>query len=162
MSNHPPQTLKQLTTTISGSLSKNSSSELIFNESKYQYQDALGKSGFKTELAYKDSTAPTTKTMISGKRKIIWFNPPCNQNVPTNIAKIFFKLVDKHFPRTHRLYKIFNRNTIKVSCSCMSNIQQSIKKQNNFIQNKKNKTTRSYNRRDKNGEQKTLFISVPH
>ena len=101
LSNHPPQILKQLTTTISDRLSRNSSSELIFNESKHQYEDALSKSGFKTELTYKDSIAPTTKKVISTKRKIIWFNPPYNQNVSTNIAKIFLKLVDKHFPHTH-------------------------------------------------------------
>ena len=88
--------------------------------------------------------------MISRRRKIIWFNPSYNQNVSTNIAKIFLKLVDKHFPRTHRLHKIFNRNTIKVSYSCMSNVQQLIKK-HNFIQNKKNKTALSCNCGDKNG-----------
>ena len=47
----------------------------------------------------------------------------------TIIAKIFLKLVDKHFPRTHRLHKIFNRNTIKVNYNCISNVQQLIKKQ---------------------------------
>ena len=61
LSNHPTQILKQLTTTISNTLSRNSSSELIFNESKHQYEDALSKSGFKSELTCKDSTAPTTK-----------------------------------------------------------------------------------------------------
>ena len=89
--------------------------------------------------------------MISRKRKIIWFNPLDNQNVSQNIAKIFFKLVNKDSPRTHRLHKIFNRNTIKVSYSCMSNVQQLIKKHNNFIQNKKSKTTLSCNCCDKNG-----------
>ena len=33
----------------------------------------------------------------------------------------------------------------------MNNVQQLIKKHSNFIQNKKNKTTLSCNRRDKNG-----------
>ena len=135
-SNHPLQMLKQLTTTFRDRLSRNSSSELIFNESKHQYEDALRKSGFKSKLPYRDSTAPTNKRMISRKRKIVWFNPLYNQNVSTNIAKIFLKLVDKLFPRTHRLHKIFNRNTIKVSYSCMSNVQQLIKKHNNFIQKK--------------------------
>ena len=69
----------------------------------------------------------------------------------TNTAKIFLKLVDKYFPRTHRLHKILNLNTIKVSYSYTSNVQQLIKKHSNFIQNKKNKTTLSCNRRDKNG-----------
>ena len=141
LSNHPPQILKQLNTTINDRLSRNSSSELIFNESKHQYENASRKSGFESKLTYIDSTAPTNKKMISRKRKITWFNPLYNQNVSTNIAKIFLKLVDKHFPRTHRLHKIFNRNTIKVSYSCMSNVQQLIQKLNNLIQNKKNKTT---------------------
>ena len=64
----------------------------------------------------------------------------------TNNAKIFLKLVDKHFLRIHRLHKIF----IKVNYSCMINEQQVIKKHNNFIQNQKNKATLSYNCRDKN------------
>ena len=80
-SNHPPLILKQLTITISVGLSRNPSSELIFNESKQQYEDALSRSDFKSELTYKDSTAPTNKKMMSKKRKIIWFSPPYNQNV---------------------------------------------------------------------------------
>ena len=162
LSNHPPKILKQLTTTISDKLLRNSLSELIFNESKHQYENALSKSGFKTELTYKDHcwprtffrpplTPPTIKKMISKKRKIIWFNPPYNQNVLTNIAKINLKLVDKHFRRTHRLRKIFNCITIKVSYSWINNVQQLIKKHSNFIQNKKNTASRNCNCRDKNG-----------
>ena len=86
--------------------------------------------------------------MICKKRKTFWFNPPYNQYVSTNIAKIFLKLVDK---RTHWLHKIFNRNTIKVSYSYMSNVQQLIKKHSNFNQYKKNKTAFSCTCRDKNG-----------
>ena len=89
--------------------------------------------------------------MISRKRKIICFNPPYNQHVSANIVKTFLKMVDKHFPHTQRLHKIFNRNTIKVSYSSMSNAQQLIKKHNNFIENKRNKTTLNCNCRDKNG-----------
>ena len=40
---------------------------------------------------------------------------------------------------------------MKVSYSCITNVQQLIKKQNNLIQNKKNKTTLSCNCCDKNG-----------
>ena len=65
------------------------------------------------------------------------------------IVKVFLKLVD--FPNTHRLHKIFNHNTIKVSYICMSNVQQLINKHNSFIKNQKNKTTLSCNSRDKNG-----------
>ena len=151
MSNHPPQILKQLTAIISERLSINSSRVLIYNESKHQYEDPLSKSGFKTELTYRDLTAPTNRKMTSRKRKMIWFNSPYNQNMSTNITKIFLKLVDKHFSRHHRLHKIFNRNIVKVCYSCMSNVQQLIKKYSNFIKNKKNKITLRCTYRDKNG-----------
>ena len=36
-------------------------SELIYNESKHQYEDILNKSGLKTELTYKDLVALTNK-----------------------------------------------------------------------------------------------------
>ena len=61
LSNHPPQILKQLTTTISDRLSRDPSNELIFNESKHQYKDPLRKRCFKSKLTYEDSTAPPNK-----------------------------------------------------------------------------------------------------
>ena len=70
LSTHLPQILKQLTTTISDRLSRNSSSELIFNESKQRFKDALRKSGFKTELTYKGSAAPTSKKWLTGRKKL--------------------------------------------------------------------------------------------
>ena len=36
----------------------------------------------------------------------------------------------KHFPKTSRLHKIFNRSSIRVSYSCMSNIKTSISNHN--------------------------------
>ena len=36
------------------------------------------------------------------RRKIIWFNPPYNRNVKTNIGKSFLKLLKKHFTRDHK------------------------------------------------------------
>ena len=36
-----------------------------------------------------------------------------------NIGKIFIRLINRHFPKFHRLHKIFNRNTVKVSYRCM-------------------------------------------
>ena len=77
----------------------------------------------------------------NGKRNIIWFNPPFNKNVKTNIGKTFLKLVDKHFPRSSNLHKIFNRNTIKVSYSCTENMSMIIKKHNKKIINAKIRPT---------------------
>ena len=56
-------------------------------------------------------------------RSIIWFNLPCSKNVVTNIGKTFLQLIDKHFPKSSRLHKIFNRNSIKISYSCMKNVK---------------------------------------
>ena len=50
------------------------------------------------------------------KRKIIWHNPPYSANIKTNIGKTFLNLIkNKHFPKTNKLQKIFNRNTVKIS-----------------------------------------------
>ena len=34
--------------------------------------------------------------------------------------------MDKHFPRTRKLSKIINKNTVKVSYTCMPNFKQAI------------------------------------
>ena len=62
------------------------------------------------------------------------FNPPFTQSVKTNVAKLFFRLLDKHFQKSHFSYKIFNRNTIKVSYSGMNNnVSQIIKLHNRKV-----------------------------
>ena len=66
------------------------------------------------------------------KRKVIWFNPPCSMNVETNIGKTFLKLVKKRFPR-HNFHNIFNKNTMKISYSCMRNISLIIASNNKSI-----------------------------
>ena len=58
---------------------------------------------------------------------------------------MFFRLLDKHFPRTSRLYKIFHRNTVKVSYSCMENVRQIIRNHSNYVSRKKPKSTPSCN-----------------
>ena len=45
-----------------------------------------------------------------------------NNYVRSNIGRDFLKLIDKHFPKTNELHKIFNHNTVKVSYSCMENV----------------------------------------
>ena len=73
----------------------------------------------------------TSENTNNRHHKIIWFNPPFSQSVKTNnIGKIFLKLVRKHFPRHHKLHKIFNPNTLKLSYCCMKNILNIIKQHN--------------------------------
>ena len=49
---------------------------------------------------------------------------------PTS-EKTFLKLVKNHFFRSHKLYKIYNRSTLKLSYSCMSS-RSSVIKQHNY------------------------------
>ena len=51
----------------------------------------------------------------------------------TNVGKIFMRLVDKHFPRHHEYYKLFNRNNIKLSYSCVSDMNNISRKHNSKI-----------------------------
>ena len=73
------------------------------------------------------------KTEWIQQRKITSFNPPFNISVATNVAKMFLSVIDKHFPKDKRLSKIFNRNTIKVSYSCLPNVKQTISNNNHRL-----------------------------
>ena len=59
--------------------------------------------------------------------------PPLNINVATKFAKIFFSLIDKQFPKNNKLSKIFNRNAIKISYSCLPNLKQMVSSNNNCL-----------------------------
>ena len=53
-------------------------------------------------------------------------------NLKTNIGRCIFRLINKHFPPEHKFYKSFDRNTLKLSSSCVSNL----KKLNKQLQSK--------------------------
>ena len=59
--------------------------------------------------------------------------PTFNINVTKNVAQNFVTLIDKHFLKVKRLSKIFNRNIIKVSYSCLLNVKQTIFNNNNCL-----------------------------
>ena len=65
-------------------------------------------------------------------RSVLWYNPPFNKAVTTNIGRKFLGLVDKHFKkdRKDKLNKIINRHTVKISYSCTPNMQAIIKSHN--------------------------------
>ena len=71
------------------------------------------------------------------RRKITWFNPPYSKNVATNIGKKFFTLLSTCFPANNKLYKTINKNMIKLSYSCMSDIKQNLSNNNKAILSKK-------------------------
>ena len=132
-SNHPPNIIKQLPISVEDRLRSLSSSKQIFDEAAPHYQNALDKSGFDHKLQYRNGINQTKNSSRNRSRNIIWFNPPFTKSVSTNVAKEFLSLVDKHFPGTHKYKKIFNRNNVKVSYSCMRNIKSIVSAHNRKI-----------------------------
>ena len=55
---------------------------------------------------------------------------PYSKNVLTKVGSQFPKLISKHFPRHHKFYKLFNKNNVKVSYSCMPNMKNIINTHN--------------------------------
>jgi hypothetical protein len=134
-SNHPPSIIRNIPEGINKRLSRISSNRAVFDRAKPVYQDALNRSGYNYELKYQEHQ-PKTKRKRTRTRKITWFNPPHSDNVKTNIGKKFFNLLDKSFPPSHQLHKLLNRNTVKISYSCMPNIHQIVSSHNKRLINK--------------------------
>ena len=112
-SNHPPNIIKQLPAMIQDRLSVNSSNEELFNEAATIYNDALERAGYKEKLMYKPRNREHNQGRVR-RRNIIWWNPPYNASVSTNITRIFFAIVNRLFTGT-TLGQLFNKNNLKVS-----------------------------------------------
>lgn len=130
-SNHPPITTKNIPAGINKRLSSLSSDKASFDQAAPPYQKALDESGYHYTLQYEPVN--TRKRRNRQRNNILWYNPPFSKNTSTNIGHKFLALIDKHFPKDHKLRKIFNRNTIKISYSCMNNTKQIIDSHNKRI-----------------------------
>ena len=179
-SNHPPAIIKNVPKSINTRISVNSIDEQTFNYAKKEYEEALKISGYKYEMKF-DKSVKTPETYLYSvdvekekdtentpsnkstqntqdkrprKRNITWYNPPYSANVATNIGKTFLALIDKCFPKGHTLNKILNRNTIKLSYSCLPNVERAIQNHNNKLlslhQDQENAQRKLCNCRDKN------------
>ena len=123
-SNHPPNIKKQLPKMVESRLSMNSCDEDAFKNAAPNYEKAWKDSGYSsTKLQFVRDKLPAKKNR---KRKILWFNPPFNSAVITNIDKEFFRLLQKHFPSHHQLHKICNKNSVKLNYCCTPNIKSII------------------------------------
>ena len=107
--------------------------EQEFDKAKTVYEAALKSSGHRENMKFENDGQRNQNT--NRRRKIIWFNPPYNMQVKTNIGKLFLKLIKKHFPRQHKFSQIFNSNTIKISYSCTTNMENIIKQHNSKVLN---------------------------
>ena len=130
-SNHPPNIIKSIPKMISNRINNISSSKESFDRAAPFYNNALNSCGFKDRIAFIQNIPKSNAR--SRKRNIIWFNPPYSLNVRTNVAKLFLNLIDKCFPKGHKLHKLFNRNNLKVSYSCLPSIKKIITSHNKNI-----------------------------
>ena len=134
-SNHPHSVKKQLPAMISKRLSNISSNEQAFNEAIPEYNAALERSGYSTKVHFCKEKEPSRRR--TRKRKIVWYNPPFNAAVTTNLGKRFLQLIDKYFtpgkPRSGNLHKIINRHCIKLSYRYTPNVGSIIKTHNEKV-----------------------------
>ena len=115
-------------------------SQISCDKSEFQkgipmYEQALQASGHHQKLEFQQEQANQRRR--TRKRNIIWFNLPYKDIVSTDVGKRFFYLLEKHFPPRHRLHKIFNRNTIKLSNSCTTNMAGILSSHNKKILSEK-------------------------
>eukprot|EP00116_Pleurobrachia_bachei_P002966 sb/3463228/ len=138
LSNHPPTILNNIPGMINQRINSISSNEGVFSAAKPYYEEALDRAGYSgTVLSYQDgSPVPATGRKRSRKRKVLWYNPPYSVTVETDIGRRFLHLIDRHFPPSHPLHKILNRNSVKVSYSCMKNMDRIIKAHNKNLVSK--------------------------
>ena len=134
-SKHPPNFIKILPGSISRHFSKLSSDKSELDNSKDLHNNAVSSSGFKDKIKfgpYFNKNISSTKNKI---RKIVCFNSPDSSNVSTNIGKMLLTILDRHFPKSHKLYKILNRNKVKISYSPTPNFASIINSHNKKIIN---------------------------
>ena len=136
-SNHPKNITKNLPAMIEKRLSGLSSNKEIFDEEKMPYEEALTLSGHNVPLKYTEPDTSSTSTTNKRKRrrKVMWYNPPYSKSVSTNIGREFLNIITRNFPPHHKYHKLFNRNNVKISYSCMPNMRTIIKGHNLGILN---------------------------
>ena len=136
-SNHPPSILKNIPEGINRRLSNLSSDEQMFKSVAPVYQEALNKAGYNFKLRYNPQKIKNSSKKRQRKRNITWWNPPYSSNVKTSIGRKFFKLLDQHFPKSHPLHRVINRNTVKMSYRTTPNFKKIISAHNKKILNGK-------------------------
>ena len=87
-SNHPPSILENIPESVNQRLSGLSKNEIVFNEAKNEYQEALRKAGYDYSLKF-NPTSHEGQRRKSRSRNVTYFNPPFSKNATTNIGKDF-------------------------------------------------------------------------
>ena len=94
--------------------------------------ETLKNSGFNETLKF----SPPIPTRRHRGRNIIWFNTPFSSNVKIDKGKLFLNLLQNYFSWDHKYFKLFNKNNMKISYSCMRNMKSIILNHNvNLLSN---------------------------
>ena len=130
--------MKKLTISIEPRLYNISNNSKIFAEASKHCQKTVNQFGYEYNLQYKlpnNESKIRSKLPKNRKKNILWFNSPFPRNVYNNICKYFVLLIQKHFLNNHKYRKIFNKNNVKISYSCMANIKSIINMHNKEVSN---------------------------
>ena len=85
-------------------------------------------------LKNQNNVKPNSESKAKNRsRNITWFHPPYSKHVATNVGKKFLSIVKDCFKQNHPLRKIFNKNILKISYSCMPNLEAKITNHNKAI-----------------------------
>ena len=121
-SNHPASIIKQILITIETPLSNHLSNETVFRHAGKI--ERLSKN--QVIMSRYSANQQNSKNKINRKRNIIWLNLSFSKSISTKIGHYFLNLLDKHFPKSHKFHRIFNKNNVKVSYSCTKTKRSSI------------------------------------
>ena len=88
-----------------------------------QYQKGLDDAGYSFKLP-----TSTDRHWVLGRKR--HENGMWSGTTRPNVGRQFLKIIDKRFPPGNKLHKIFNKNTVKISYSCMPNIAAIIESNN--------------------------------
>ena len=66
-------------------------------------------------------------------RNISWFNTHFSKSMATDVGRKFLNIVKQSFQCDQPLKKIFNKNTLKISYSCMPNLGKKISTHNRSV-----------------------------
>ena len=111
-SNHPPHVINNLPVSVQKRISSISSNKEIFEQNITRYQEAIDKAGYNVKLEYNENDMKKIekeakkqnnadhnsekKQKRKRTRNIIYYNPPYNQLVQTNLSYEVRKIIKKN------------------------------------------------------------------
>ena len=126
-SNHPRHVIKTLPNAISKRISELSSTKKDFEEAVPIYIEAMKQAKHFCQIKYAKEHQQTCKQK-NRKRSIIWYNPPFNNQVSTNIGKEFFKLLRKYLKKTINLINYSTKTAMGAHVLCSKSSEHIMQK----------------------------------